>query len=630
MKKTIDGGATFTLQTTGVQNFLLDIYFLNSQKGFACGESGLLLKTIDGGTTWTSTYLSSSNALYSIAFRDSLHGYISGDSQLLYATSDGGTTWKYLNNSFTMRAITFRSPYIGYAVGPNDTKLYFDPIKTLNGYTRACKGTSTSFVPKLVSGINILPGNNFIMEMDTTGNDFNDALFLGAYPDTSSSSYWYFNIPATLKAGVYSVRVRATATTPVYKSMITNMTVYDDAEASIAVRNDTLFANYNPKYLYQWRLGFTNIVGANNYYYVPTAGGNYTLEVQYGCCNYAEASVNITSCATGILVAPQTSGTFVLGCDSSAFTLKATDAVGYRWYDSDTSTVILSTNSTYTTPVLTVRDTFYVAAFNGTCESSRVPIVTDFASKPSAPTVLGDSVCEGNEAFLFTPGNNYSHWFTDSLSTIDLQTSASFQIHSLINTDTFYVSNFNYQCESKRTPVIAYAVEKPVTTSILGDTTVAIGDTATYFYTPSAGNSFQWITVGGTIISQNDSLILKWDSIAIGKVGIVESNMLGCKSDTLWLAVTVDFGLVIRQLGKNQIGVSPNPASNKIVLERTNSTKTETILVYDSNGKMVIKTIITAGKNQVVIDTSKLSAGTYYIMSNDNIQVQEGKFVIVR
>ena len=66
------------------------------------------------------------------------------------------------------------------------------------------------------------------------------------------------------------------------------------------------------------------------------------------------------------------------------------------------------------------------------------------------------------------------------------------------------------------------------------------------------------------------------------------------------------------------------------MLERTNSTKTETILVYDSNGKMVIKTIITAGKNQVVIDTSKLSAGTYYIMSNDNIRVQEGKFVIVR
>ncbi len=369
MRKTIDGGATWTSQTTGIQKFIWKVYFLNPLKGFAVGETGTLLKTLDGGTTWTNSSLTNSSSFYSIAFRDSLHGYIVGDSQLLYETKDGGTTWKYLNNSFTMRSIAFRDSYHGYGVGSTDTRLYYDAMKTFNGYARVCKGNSTSFVPKLVSGITLNPGNSFVLEMDTTGSDFTDALFLGALADTSSSSYWYFTVPKSLKAGVYKTRVRATAATPINQSMLTDMTIYDDAEADITVRNDTLFTLFNSKYIYQWRKDFTLVPGANSHFFVPTTPGKYTVEVFYGCCNYASDFVTVSGCTAGILIQPILANNFAVICDSSSTVLSVSGGLNFRWYDSDTSSTVLATGPSFTTPVLTVRDTFYVASYNDSCES---------------------------------------------------------------------------------------------------------------------------------------------------------------------------------------------------------------------------------------------------------------------
>jgi photosystem II stability/assembly factor-like uncharacterized protein len=615
IRKTTNGGATFVSQTSGVTKFLLSIYFTTPLIGFACGESGTLLKTLDGGLTWTNSQLLSSSSLYSISFRDSMHGYISADSQFLFSTKNGGATWKSENNSFTMKHIDFRNSFIGYGVGGGDIRLYFDPIKVHNGYTNVCKGAVNSFSPRLVSGITISPGNSFIMEMDTTGSDFNDALFLGAFPDTASATYWSYYVPKSLKAGEYTVRVRTTATSPVNKTMLTAMTVYDDAKASIFIRNDTLFTSYNTKYTYRWRNGSFFIPGANQHYYVPTAAGTYTVYVQYGCCSDAIASITISSCLGGFMNAPTVDNNYFYGCDSTAFTLQVSGASNFRWYDSDTSTVVLDTTSIFTTPVLTTRDTFYVSAFNGTCESARIPIYTNFTSKPNPPVVLGDTVCVGASAYLFSPGNSYAHWFSDTVSTTELILGASYQIPSLLATDTFYVSNSNYNCESARIPVVAYAVNLPQTTLITGDTSVTIGDTVSYYYTAGQGNTVQWFVSGGMILASGDSLSVKWDSTTTARIGLIETNAYGCKSDTLWQLVEVDLAIGINPLVEQQFRISPNPAASKITVFRENSVQAEPIIIRDSGGKIVLRTNIAAGRSQINIDVSSFASGSYYVSS---------------
>jgi photosystem II stability/assembly factor-like uncharacterized protein len=620
IRKSVDGGATWTSQPAGIQKFLLSIYFLNPLKGFAVGEGGTLLKTINGGTTWTNHSYNNSSNFYSIAFRDSLNGYISGDNQILYTTVNGGTTWKYTNNSFTMRKMVFRNPFIGYAVGADDARLIFDPIKTLNGYARFCKGSSTSYVPRLVSGITIQPGNSFVMEMDTTGDDFTDPLFLGATTDTTTNAYWYINIPESLKAGIYKTRVRATATTPVNQSIYTNMTLYDDAIAELTVRNDTLFALYNAKYIYQWRKDFTLVPGANAPYFVPTGPGKYTVEVFYGCCNYASDFLIIDSCSAGILVQPVLKDNYAVICDSSSATLTAGGTNNLRWYDSDSSTVVLGTGPTFITPILTLRDTFYVASFNDSCESTRLPINVQFTSKPTAPLAFGDSVCSGEAAYLICTVSSQPHWFSDSLTTVPLNIGTSLQVLNVTSIDTFYVSQFNYKCESARTPVVAYPIDAPVAGTIAGDTAVSIGDTVSYNYFVSSGNTVNWFVIGATILSSLDSLVVKWDSSSIGRVGLVERNASGCKTDTVWLNVEIDLALKVVQVEQTAINIVPNPANSSFSISRPANIKAERYELFNSKGKLVLMIQIPAGKSSVEVDVSKLASGVYTIRSNASQQ----------
>lgn len=50
--RTIDGGATWTVQSTGTRNALTDVTFSNANTGVATGENGTMLRTTNGGATW--------------------------------------------------------------------------------------------------------------------------------------------------------------------------------------------------------------------------------------------------------------------------------------------------------------------------------------------------------------------------------------------------------------------------------------------------------------------------------------------------------------------------------------------------------------------------------------------------
>ncbi len=100
--KTTDGGATWVQLTNGINyyDYIDAFYFLDSQHGWMSGYTvpdtigyGMIKKTSDGGLSWTNIPLSTDQELYSIGFTSLTEGWACGSSGILLHSTDGGTTW---------------------------------------------------------------------------------------------------------------------------------------------------------------------------------------------------------------------------------------------------------------------------------------------------------------------------------------------------------------------------------------------------------------------------------------------------------------------------------------------------------------------------------------------------------
>ena len=99
------------LQTTQTTKSLQDIFFINSQTGWACGDSGIIIKTTNSGINWVNKAAFTNLSLRSIRFSDANYGYVAGgrqtsdpfciDEDILAKTTDGGETWIVLLSNDT-------------------------------------------------------------------------------------------------------------------------------------------------------------------------------------------------------------------------------------------------------------------------------------------------------------------------------------------------------------------------------------------------------------------------------------------------------------------------------------------------------------------------------------------------
>jgi photosystem II stability/assembly factor-like uncharacterized protein len=81
---------------------LTDVYFLNDQTGWICGQFGLLNKTTNGGTNWIHQPYSGNYHFKKIYFTDSLTGYICGADYLngsVLKTTNSGINWSVSINT---------------------------------------------------------------------------------------------------------------------------------------------------------------------------------------------------------------------------------------------------------------------------------------------------------------------------------------------------------------------------------------------------------------------------------------------------------------------------------------------------------------------------------------------------
>ncbi len=118
---TVDGGATWAPQVSGVPTVLLDsVSFPDQLHGLAVGTDGTVISTSDGGAHWTVRSSGTTFNLNSVVLADDdLHGWAAGQAGTVISTSDGGAHWA-LQDSGTaewITAVAFPDTSHGWAVG---------------------------------------------------------------------------------------------------------------------------------------------------------------------------------------------------------------------------------------------------------------------------------------------------------------------------------------------------------------------------------------------------------------------------------------------------------------------------------------------------------------------------------
>ena len=126
--RTTNGGRGWEIQNSTVQSFILDIFFLNKNLGWALSIkdvfpfNSIILRTTNGGETWTAeNFPDSSKVLRTIYFVDSLNGFVGGS--FIGYTNDGGNNWaaaeidSNMVSGFPIYNFNFYNEILGYACG---------------------------------------------------------------------------------------------------------------------------------------------------------------------------------------------------------------------------------------------------------------------------------------------------------------------------------------------------------------------------------------------------------------------------------------------------------------------------------------------------------------------------------
>ena len=93
IKKTTDGGSTWTTETVGTTGAIYAMKFITPSLGFHVGGAGgttpsFVRRTIDGGSTWTTQTPGTFNVPYGLDFSDANNGWLVGDGGMVLRTTD--------------------------------------------------------------------------------------------------------------------------------------------------------------------------------------------------------------------------------------------------------------------------------------------------------------------------------------------------------------------------------------------------------------------------------------------------------------------------------------------------------------------------------------------------------------
>jgi len=132
---------------------------------------------------------------------------------------------------------------------------------------------------------------------------------------------------------------------------------------------------------------------------------------------------------------------------------------------------------------------------------------------------------------------------------------------------------------------------------------------------PNSSSTFEWLISGGEIVSNsNNEITVTWNGIPPFEICAIETTVFGCKSGETCLPIDI-VSSSNDLLQAQQIVLYPNPTSGKIYLKNTRSIDVKETTIFDSEGKLVLKTVLHE------IDLVGFSKGNYYAEIETNLGV---------
>lgn len=259
------------------------------------------------------------------------------------------------------------------------------------GFTQACASAgfntynvSFTFFPTN----NVLPGNNFIVELSDATGGFANATIVKTLTSTTSPVNTNFQLPTNTAGQGYKVRVRSTAPVatspasvsfPAYYAIhnqpfsINNntgtITACEGSNVTLQIDNTGTSASplFYPGLTYKWYRNFAEVPGATGPTLNVTQSGNYYVIVDYGSCvmNSYSNVVTVNTIAGFELTINTTDGGDII-CEGSSKTLVSSNqnsGFTYQWYLNNTA-IAGATSATYNA---TLEGTYKLIINAGTC-----------------------------------------------------------------------------------------------------------------------------------------------------------------------------------------------------------------------------------------------------------------------
>ena len=255
-----------------------------------------------------------------------------------------------------------------------------------------------------------------------------------------------------------------------------------------------------------------------------------------GCTNYTATSQSVSVTVNPAPTAP-TAGN-ASRCGTGTVGVSATAGAGETidWYSSATGgTLLLSGNSSYTTPSISSTTIYYAEARNtttGCVSATRTAATVTINTLPSAPTASSTSRC-GEGAVTITASANAGEttdWFAASSGGSALaQTTGTFTTPTLISTTTYYVEarNTTTGCVSTNRTEAIVTIITPAVPSITiassdANNSICPNEPVTFTATDTNGGTaptYQWKLNGSDVSGEGstytNSTLLNNDIVSV-------------------------------------------------------------------------------------------------------------------
>ncbi|MCB9056887.1 MAG: gliding motility-associated C-terminal domain-containing protein [Chitinophagales bacterium] len=198
----------------------------------------------------------------------------------------------------------------------------------------------------------------------------------------------------------------------------------------------------------------------------PTTSTTYTVTAtnSIGCSASSQVSVTVNPVPNPPLINDQTICT---GTQATLTVQSPQAGYTYNWYDAATGGNLLSTGTSYTTPVLTNTTTYYAEAVNttGCISGGRSTVTVTVSALPTEPSVNDISICPGTDASLsvINPQSGITYnWYDAATGGNQLGSGISITLPAVTSNTVVYAEAVNVDgCISATRTIVSISMLDP-------------------------------------------------------------------------------------------------------------------------------------------------------------------------